>query len=94
MNNDVHYRMRQMARIIKLGFRIYHEPRHWTRPKLAKHFGVNKDTIQRDIDLLREMGIEIVVRGKQGYEIVSGFEIFTGDTPNRKGEKCDKHSLH
>ena len=34
---------------------------------------VDKGTIQRDIDLLRDMGIEIVPRGKQGYEMVSDF---------------------
>ena len=76
--------MRQMARIIKMGFRIYHEPRQWTRPKLARYFEVDKMTIQRDIHLLREMGIEIVARGKQGYEVVSGFEVFTGDYRNER----------
>ena len=76
MNSAENYRLRQMARIIKLGFLIFHEPCQWTRPKLAKHFQVNKATIQRDIDLLREMGIEILAQGKRGYAIVSGFEIF------------------
>ena len=84
MSRKENYRMRQMARIIKIGFRIYHEPCQWTRPKLAVFFKVNKATIQRDIDLLREMGIEIVARGKQGYEIVAGFEVFTGDYRNER----------
>ena len=48
-------------------------PRKWTRPRLAERFEVNKATIQRDINLLCEMGIEIVPCGKQGYEMISDF---------------------
>ncbi len=65
------YRKYQMARILEVASLIHKEPRRWTRPRLAAHFEVNPATIQRDIDLLREMGIEIVPRGKQGYEMVS-----------------------
>ena len=45
MENNEHYRRRQMARIIKLVFLIYHEPCQWTRPHLAERFEVNKATI-------------------------------------------------
>ena len=67
------YRTYQMARIIKVAELIHNEPREWTRPRLAGRFEVNKATIQRDIDLLREMGIEIIPCGKQGYEMISDF---------------------
>lgn len=67
------YRKYQMARIIKVAELIHNEPREWTRPRLAERFEVNKATIQRDIDLLREMGIRIVPRAKQGYEMISDF---------------------
>lgn len=60
-----------MARVLKVASRIHHQPRRWTRPRLADTLGVDKATIQRDIDLLREMGIQIVARGKQGYEMNS-----------------------
>ena len=62
-----------MARIIEVAYLIHNEPREWTRPRLAQHFQVNKATIQRDIHLLCEMGIEIVPHRKQGYEMVSDF---------------------
>ena len=67
------YRKYQMARIIKVASLIHKEPRQWTRPRLAARLRVDKGTIQRYIDLLREMGIEIIPRGKQGYEMVSDF---------------------
>ncbi len=67
------YRKYQMARIIEVASLIHKEPRRWTRPRLAAHLRVDKGTIQRYIDLLRDMGIEIVPRGKQGYEMVSDF---------------------
>ncbi len=67
------YRKYQMARIIEVASLIHKEPRRWTRPRLAAHLEVNKATIQRDINLLCEMGIEITPRGKQGYEMVSDF---------------------
>ncbi len=67
------YRKYQMARIIEVASLIHKEPRQWTRPRLAAHLRVDKGTIQRYIDLLRDMGIEIVPRGKQGYEMVSDF---------------------
>lgn len=67
------YRTYQMARIIEVASLIHKEPRRWTRPRLAERFEVDKATIQRDIKLLREMEIEIVPRGKQGYEMVSDF---------------------
>ena len=67
------YRTYQMARIIKIAHLIHNQPRQWTRPRLAERFEVNKTTIQRDINLLCEMGIEIVPCGKQGYEMVSDF---------------------
>ena len=63
----------QMARIIEVAGLIHNEPCKWTRPRLAERFEVNKATIQRDINLLREMGIRIVPRGKQGYEMISDF---------------------
>ena len=62
-----------MARIIEVASLIHKEPRRWTRPRLAAHLEVNPATIQRYIKLLRNMGIEIVPRGKQGYEMVSDF---------------------
>ena len=62
-----------MARILEVAALIHKEPRRWTRPRLAAHLEVDKATIQRYIDLLRDMGIEIVPRGKQGYEMVSDF---------------------
>ena len=67
------YRKYQMARILKVASLIHKEPRQWTRPRLAARLEVNPATIQRDIDLLREMGIEIIPRGKRGYEMVSDF---------------------
>ena len=67
------YRTYQMARIIEVASLIHKEPRQWTRPRLASHLEVNPATIQRYIHLLRDMGIEIVPRGKQGYEMVSDF---------------------
>lgn len=67
------YRKRQMARIIEVARLIHSQPRKWTRPQLAERFDVNKTTIQRDIDLLRDMEIVIVPRGKQGYEMISEF---------------------
>ena len=67
------YRKYQMARVIEVASLIHKEPRRWTRPRLAAHLEVDKGTIQRDIDLLRDMDIEIIPRGKQGYEIVSNF---------------------
>ena len=62
------YRRYQMARIIEVAELIHNEPRKWTRPRLAERFEVNKATIQRDINLLCEMGIQIVPYGKHGYD--------------------------
>ena len=42
------YRTYQMARILRVASRIYHQPRRWTRPRLADTLGVDKGTIQRD----------------------------------------------
>lgn len=67
------YRTYQMARVIKIAHLVHSEPRKWTRPRLAERFEVNKTTIQRDINLLCEMGIQIVPCGKQGYEMISDF---------------------
>ena len=67
------YRKYQMARVIEVASLIHKEPRRWTRTRLAAHLEVDKGTIQRDIDLLRDMDIKIIPRGKQGYEIVSNF---------------------
>ena len=67
------YRKYQMARIIEVASLIHKEPRRWTRPRLAAHLEVDIATIQRYINLLCEMGIEIVPRGKQGYEMISDF---------------------
>lgn len=67
------YRQNQMARIIQVAHFIHHEPRKWTRPRLAEKFKVNKTTIQRDIENLRQMEIEIVANGKLGYEMISDF---------------------
>lgn len=67
------FRRFQMARIIEVAHLIHSQPRKWTRPRLAEHFEVNKATIQRDVDLLRDMGIMVVPRGKQGYEMISDF---------------------
>ena len=49
------HRTYQMARVLGVASRIYHQPRQWTRPRLADSLGVNKATMQRDIDLLREI---------------------------------------
>lgn len=65
------YRKYQMARVIQVAHLIHNEPRKWTRLRLAERFEVSKMTIQRDIDLLREMGIMIVPRGIHGYEMIS-----------------------
>ena len=67
------YRKHQMTRILEVASLIHKEPRRWTRPRLVKRFEVDKATIQRDIKLLRDMGIEIVPRSKQGYEMISDF---------------------
>ena len=71
-----------MARIIEVASLIHKEPRQWTRPRLALRLEVDIATIQRDIDLLRDMGIEIMPRGKQGYE--TGYKTTMG--------KRDKHT--
>ena len=71
------YRKHQMARIIQVAHLIHNEPRNWTRPRLAEKFGVNKTTIQRDVNLLYDMGIEVIPCGKQGYEMVSDFFLPT-----------------
>ena len=78
-----------MSRIIKIAFKIFHHPGTFTRPSLAKMLHVNKGTIQRDIDLLRDMGLVIRVEGKQGYVIESGFEeVFLADIEiNTSSEK-------
>ena len=67
------YRTYQMARIIEIASLIHSEPRQWTRSRLAERFEVNKTTIQRDINLLREMEIQILPCGKKGYEMISDF---------------------
>lgn len=67
------YRKYQMTRILEVASLIHKEPRRWTRPRLAERFELDKATIQRYIDLLRDMGIEIIPRGKQGYEMISDF---------------------
>lgn len=67
------YRKSQMARIMEIASLIYAQPRQWTRRRLAERFGVTMTTIQRDINLLSEMEIEIVPHGKQGYEVASDF---------------------
>ena len=66
-------RKHQMARIIRVAELIHRKPRKWTRPRLAEHFQVDKSTIQRDINLLCEMGIRVAPCGKYGYEILSDF---------------------
>ena len=71
------HRTYQMARVIQVASLIHNEPRKWTRPRLAERFEVNKTTIQRDIELLRVMGFQIVSRGKQGYEMISDFFLPT-----------------
>ena len=71
------YRKHQMARIIQVAHLIHNEPRQWTRPRLAEKFGVNKTTIQRDVNLLSDMGIEVIPCGKHGYEMVSDFFLPT-----------------
>ena len=63
------YRKHQMTRILEVASLIHKEPRRWTRTRLAARLQVNPATIQRYIVLLRDMGIEIVPRGKQGYEM-------------------------
>ena len=67
------HRIYQMARIIEVASLIHTQPRQWTRPRLAERFEVNIATIQRDINLLCEMGIQIVPCGKLGYEMISDF---------------------
>ncbi len=67
------YRKHQMTRILEIASLIHKEPRRWTRTRLATRLEVDKATIQRYITLLRDMGIEIVPRGKQGYEMISDF---------------------
>lgn len=67
------HRTYPIARILKVASLIHRQPRRWTRRLLAQRLGVNPATIQRYIDELRQMGIEIVPRGKDGYEIISDF---------------------
>lgn len=67
------YRKRQMTRIIQVGQLIHDEPRKWTRSRLAERLGVSKTTIQRDINLLCEMEIEIIPCGKEGYKMISNY---------------------
>jgi proteasome accessory factor B len=62
-----------MARIIKIAYLIHDQPRQWTRPRLAERFEVSMATIQRDVNLLCKMGIEVIPCGKRGYEIISDF---------------------
>ena len=67
------HRTYQMARVIEIASLIHSQPRQWTRPRLAERFEVDKATIQRDINLLRKMEIQILPNGKQGYEMISDF---------------------
>ena len=67
-----------MARIIKLAILIYHNPSEWNRPRLADTFKVNKGTIQRDINLLRDMGIEIECTSRSGYIMSTNLYEFLG----------------
>ena len=67
------HRRYQMARIIKVAYLIHDQPRQWTRPRLAERFEVSMATIQRDVNLLCKMGIEVIPCGKRGYEIISDF---------------------
>ena len=77
-----------MARIIEVASLIHKEPRQWTRPRLALRLEVDIATIQRDIDLLRDMGIEIMPRGKQGYETGYKTTMGMGQThPRRYGDE-------
>ena len=46
-------------------------------PRLAERFGVSKTTIQRYVNLLSDMGIEVVPCGKHGYEMISDFFLPT-----------------
>ena len=71
------YRKHQMARIIEVAHLIHSQTRKWTRPRLAERFGINKTTIQRDIDLLCDIGIAIISCGKEGYKMISEFFLST-----------------
>ena len=71
-----------MARIIEVASLIHKEPRQWTRPRLALRLEVDIATIQRD------MGIEIMPRGKQGYETGYKTTMGMGQThPRRYGDE-------
>ena len=67
------HRRYQMARIIKVAHLIHDQPFQWTRRRLAERFEVSIATIQRDVNLLCQMGIEVIPCGKRGYEIISDF---------------------
>lgn len=70
-------RKHQMARIIRVAEFIHREPRKWTRPRLAEHFQVDKSTIQRDINLLCEMGIRVAVLfRKHAWYVIGRSETF------------------
>ena len=66
-----------MSRILQVASLIHHQPRKWARRQLAQRLGVDITTIQRYINILRQMGIGIEVRGRDGYEMITDFFLPT-----------------
>ncbi len=62
-----------MSRILQVASLIHHQPRKWTRRQLAQRLGVDITTIQRYINILRQMGVGIEARGRDGYEMITDF---------------------
>lgn len=64
-------RFERMVGIIRLLALRWH-----TCPQLAEIFGVNKRTIQRDLDLLYRTGFKLLFHGPGwGYSLEAGYEI-------------------
>ena len=88
---DNRYRGIQMTRIIQVAILIDKHPGRWSRLALAKHLGVHKTTIGRDVKILREIGIEIDVDTKYGYRMPIPFLSRIQELAAKPSEKEKKN---
>jgi DNA-binding IclR family transcriptional regulator len=59
---------RRLVRVLSMLRLIEHEPREWTRARLAEHFGVTERMADNDLALLRQAGYD-VRRHPGGYAL-------------------------
>ncbi len=62
-------RASSLGRLLRELFLIGYEPKMWNTPRLAKHFHTTERTIFRDIQLIRQAGIDLYSHGSEGYAI-------------------------